>query len=112
MNDTGDKPPTNADLWDEAAIEEALKDLRDLHHRVRQMRLTVPKMSERVCASRTTETGEIREAIGNARKEIDDLKHNMTKPESKKIFEHAKQSRQDDSKDIKPWDPKDETKLV
>lgn len=92
------------------------------------MRLTVPKMSERVCASRNSgtlradfegptevawqltpfSTGEIREAISGARKEIDDLKQILTSPEHKKIFERVKQSRQHDPKGIKPWDAKDE----
>lgn len=99
------KPAANGDSWDEAAIEQALKDLKKLHIAVRNMRQTIPRLSERINASRTPE--EMGAATRDARKEVVELKQMMTSPENTKMLERAKQSRKDDPK-IKPWRPKDE----
>lgn len=37
-----------AETWDEAKIEQALKDLNDLHVQLRELRSTIPRMQERL----------------------------------------------------------------
>lgn len=37
-----------AETWDEAKIEQALKNLNDLHIQLRELRSTIPRMQERL----------------------------------------------------------------
>lgn len=112
---------TAAEHWDEANLEAALKNLKDLHIKasqfpplidsqavlngllqMRELRSTIPRMHERLGTSRVSE------ATQAAMDEIGEYRKLATNPENTKILERAKQSRKDNPKGIKPWRPSDE----
>lgn len=113
--------PATGEQWDEARLEAALKNLKDLHIKashstincltgstltlllqMRQLRSTIPRMQRQLPLFRVSE------ATKAAVNEVNEYKKLATSPETMKILEHAKQSRKDNPKGIKPWRPSDE----
>ncbi|CAN8096860.1 unnamed protein product [Discula destructiva] len=92
--------------WDEAKIEQALKNLKDLHIQLRQLRSTIPRMQENLggpVATAAELAAAIRGATQAARNEVDEYKQKATSPDNTMILERAKQSRAQNPKAITPW---------
>ncbi|KAJ4424102.1 hypothetical protein N0V82_001150 [Gnomoniopsis sp. IMI 355080] len=99
-----------AESWDEAKIEQALKNLNDLHIQLRELRSTIPRMQERL-GGPVASAGELVTVVKGATQaafnEVEEYKKNATDPENIKILDRAKQSRNQNPKGIKPWRAKD-----
>ncbi|KAL1856984.1 hypothetical protein Daus18300_010544 [Diaporthe australafricana] len=105
--------------WGEAEIEQALKRLGDLHHQassrrerpMRSLRSTIPRAIEPLSIpslSPDATLSTLRESTKTAYSEIREYKQAATNEETVKVFEHAKQSRKENPKGIKPWRAKDD----
>ncbi|EMR67261.1 hypothetical protein UCREL1_5741 [Eutypa lata UCREL1] len=84
---------------DEEEIQQALKQLKLLHIKCRELRTTIPP--EEVFQS-------FMRSVHAAHSEIKDFGDLYNSEESKKALNQAKKSRETNPKDIKPWRAKDD----
>lgn len=105
-----DQKASAGQQWGEAEIEKALKRLGELHHEMRNLRSTIPKAMEPLSVrSSPKDTFEaLQESSKTAYSAIQEYKQAATNEETSKVFERAKQSRQDNPKGIKPWRARDD----
>ncbi|KAF5620506.1 hypothetical protein F52700_11234 [Fusarium sp. NRRL 52700] len=95
------------DDWDEARLEEAMKRLKLLHIKVRQLNDTIPKMIKPLVQKQPSPdvmfaafVNSVNEAQANI-KEVTDL---MRDEKSREIFAQAKKRKQEEPTGIKTWE--------
>ncbi|KAF5648742.1 uncharacterized protein FTJAE_1221 [Fusarium tjaetaba] len=95
------------DDWDEARLEEAMKRLKLLHIKVRQLNDTIPKMIKPLVQKQPSPDvmfaafmNSVNEAQANI-KEVTDL---MRDEKSREIFAQAKKRKEEEPTGIKTWE--------
>ncbi|EXK30148.1 hypothetical protein BFJ63_vAg6344 [Fusarium oxysporum f. sp. narcissi] len=95
------------DGWDEARLEEAMKRLKLLHIKVRQLNDTIPKMIKPLVQKQPSPDvmfaafmNSVNEAQANI-KEVTDL---MRDEKSREIFAQAKKRKEEEPTNIKTWE--------
>ncbi|KAJ4140742.1 hypothetical protein BFJ70_g10563 [Fusarium oxysporum] len=95
------------DGWDDARLEEAMKRLKLLHIKVRQLNDTIPKMIKPLVQKQPSPDvmfaafmNSVNEAQANI-KEVTDL---MRDEKSREIFAQAKKRKEEEPTNIKTWE--------
>ncbi|KAI1503368.1 hypothetical protein F5X99DRAFT_375914 [Biscogniauxia marginata] len=104
-------PPTKANdnSSKEEQLEKALKHLDLLHAKCRQLRTTIPRMTEPLPDNQPREVifKIFNSTVHSAQMEIKDFTTLYRSDESKKVLDQAKKSRDANPKGIKPWRARD-----
>ncbi|RDW70272.1 hypothetical protein BP5796_08669 [Coleophoma crateriformis] len=94
------------DVWDEQKIEESLKTLKEMYIQLRDLRSTIPRLIAPLTTKQPSPETLFRsfsESASTATREVQAFRRLMTDERSTKILDHARQSRADNPKGIKPW---------
>ncbi|EON99143.1 hypothetical protein UCRPA7_5359 [Phaeoacremonium minimum UCRPA7] len=97
--------------WDEERLEAALRQLKELHIQLRNLRTTVPRMIAPFTAHPASPEilfQTIKAATHSAFAEVGDFKDKMAEDGTKEILEYAEKSRSDNPKGIRPWRASDD----
>lgn len=97
----------------EEQIQEALKRLKLMHIKLRELRGTIPVMVKPFASAQTYPSPEhlfaaASKSMTEGHKQVQEFKQLMTSDESKKAMEQATRSREKNPYGIKPWEPKDD----
>ncbi|KAJ9134498.1 hypothetical protein NKR23_g10085 [Pleurostoma richardsiae] len=102
---------TDREEWDEERIEAALRRLKDLHVQLRNLRSSIPRMMEPMITQHSSPTALLSAtnmATTTVQKEIGDFKSLMLEDSTKKVLDHAEQSRKENPKGIRQWRARDD----
>ncbi|RYP12693.1 hypothetical protein DL765_007193 [Monosporascus sp. GIB2] len=96
--------------WDEEQLQQALKQLKLLHIKCRELRGTIPRMLESITTKQTPDEvfQGLLKSVQAARSEIKDFGDLYNSDASQRVLSQAKKSREANPRDIKPWRAKDD----
>ncbi|ORY68566.1 uncharacterized protein BCR38DRAFT_423640 [Pseudomassariella vexata] len=86
---------------DEEQLQQALKQLKLLHIKCRELRTAIPRILEQATCRSSPEN--FATVVLNTTTELRDFKTLYTNEESKRVLEQARKSREAQPKNIKPW---------
>ncbi|KAF9767282.1 hypothetical protein IL306_000147 [Fusarium sp. DS 682] len=89
------------DDWDEARLEEAMKRLKLLHIKVRQLNDTIPKMIKPLVQKQPSP---FMNSVNEAQADIKEVTDLMRDEKSREIFAQAKKRREEEPTGIKTWE--------
>lgn len=99
-------PGNHQDAWDEARLEAAMKQLKLLHIKVRQLRDTIPRMIDPLIKKQPSPDvmfAAFMKSVNEAQAEIKEFTELMRDETSKEVFTHASKSREQNPAGIVPW---------
>ncbi|KAG6159571.1 hypothetical protein E4U22_000966 [Claviceps purpurea] len=98
------------EMMDEVQLDHAMKRLKLLYIKARQLRGTIPKMLDPLIQKQPSPDALFNsfvKAVAEAQSNVAEFTELMRDEKSKQIFTHVERSRQEDPLDIVPWRHKD-----
>ncbi|KFX98355.1 hypothetical protein V495_07398 [Pseudogymnoascus sp. VKM F-4514 (FW-929)] len=92
--------------WDGEHLQEAEKTLKEMYIQLRQLRSTIPNLVASLATKQPSPEilfQQLSSAASTANSEVKQFREIMDNPQSRQLFEHARESRSKNPDGITPW---------